>query len=252
MKKSILKIIYTVIMFLIAMLMIDHFMNKGNTDITAEMPKATYPLVYVMEGDTRINCLHGYDQEMDCSQLNDTISPLQKDDRKISLQIDLYADSISSLAYEVRSADGQRLVEDTEAGSFTESENTAYVDLVLKDLLEEKTEYSFCLKLTDTEGRTIYYYTRIVLADAAYHVSDMTAFALDFHSRSFDKDRAQELTKYLESNADGDNTTYSKVTIHCADHLGGFVRQRRNRAGGLCPKDQSVCGKCRAALCTVC
>ena len=36
-------------MFLIAMLMIDHFMNKGNTDITAEMPKATYPLVYVME-----------------------------------------------------------------------------------------------------------------------------------------------------------------------------------------------------------
>ena len=47
-------------MFLIAMLMIDHFMNKGNTDITAEMPKATYPLVYVMEGDTRINCLHGW------------------------------------------------------------------------------------------------------------------------------------------------------------------------------------------------
>ena len=167
-------------MFLIAMLMIDHFMNKGNTDITAEMSKATYPLVYVMEGDTRINCLHGYDREMDCSQLDDTISPLQKDDRKISLQIDLYADSISALAYEVRSADGQRLVEDTEAGSFTESEDMAYVDLVLKDLLEENTEYSFCLKLTDTEGRTIYYYTRIVLADAAYHVSDMTAFALDF------------------------------------------------------------------------
>ena len=92
MKKSILKIVYTVIMFLIAMLMIDHFMNKGNTDITAEMSKATYPLVYVMEGDTRINCLHGYDREMDCSQLDDTISPLQKDDRKISLQIDLYAD----------------------------------------------------------------------------------------------------------------------------------------------------------------
>ena len=74
MKKSILKIVYTVIMFLIAMLMIDHFMNKGNTDITAEMSKATYPLVYVMEGDTRINCLHGYDREMDCSQLDDTIS----------------------------------------------------------------------------------------------------------------------------------------------------------------------------------
>ena len=28
-------------MFLIAMLMIDHFMNKGNTDITAEMPIET-------------------------------------------------------------------------------------------------------------------------------------------------------------------------------------------------------------------
>ena len=131
----------------------------------------------------------------------------------------------------------------------------AYVDLVLKDLLEENTEYSFCLKLTDTEGRTIYYYTRIVLADAAYHVSDMTAFALDFHSRSFDKDRAQELTKYLESNADGDNTTYSKVTIHSSFAQitwGDLSVERRNRAGGLCPKDQSVCGKCRAALCAVC
>lgn len=61
---------------------------------------------------------------MDCSQLDDTISPLQKDDRKISLQIDLYADSISALAYEVRSADGQRLVEDTWRQAVLQSRKT--------------------------------------------------------------------------------------------------------------------------------
>ena len=37
---------------------------------------------------------------------------------------------------------------------------------------------------------------------------------LDFSEKTFDKEQAKELTKYLESNSEGDNTTLGKVDIH--------------------------------------
>jgi len=135
-------------------------------------------------------------------------------DRKISLIANTYGNRISAVSYEVRSADGARLVEDTRIDNFLQADDRVTLEIELKDLLEQDIEYSFALELTDVQGKKTYFYTRILLCENANHVDDAVEFALDFHSRTFDKERAQEITKYLESNEEGDNTTYSNVNIH--------------------------------------
>ncbi|MBO6016306.1 MAG: hypothetical protein J6P60_06980, partial [Lachnospiraceae bacterium] len=80
-------------------------------------------------------------------------------------------------------------------------------------LIDENTEYMLTLLLTLEDGRNVRYYTRFVQG-SDYHMDEMLSFAEDFHTRTFDKEAAMEITKYLESNAEGDNTNYAHVNIH--------------------------------------
>ncbi len=214
MGKSIIKAVYAVVVFFVAFFLIDHFTNKGNMDITTEMSAATLPVVQVLRNDESINSLYGYTQEMDTRFQCETITPVDVADRKLWLTVNTYGNRISKVSYEVRSADSLRLVEDTQVENFLQADDKVSLNIELKDLLEQDTEYSFALVLTDMQGKQIYYYTRILLCENADHVDEQVEFALDFHSRTFDKERAQEITKYLESNEEGDNTTFSRVTIH--------------------------------------
>ena len=214
MGKSIIKAVYAALVFFVALFLIDHITNKGNMDITTEMSNSTLPTVQVMREKEQINSLYGYTQEMDARFQCETITPVDPENRKLWLRVQTYGEHISKVSYEVRSADGERLVEDTQVDNFLQSDDEVRLEIELKDLLEQDTEYSFALELTDVSGKTAFYYTRILLCENANHVDEQVEFALDFHSRTFSKERAQEITKYLESNEEGDNTTFSKVTIH--------------------------------------
>lgn len=214
MGKTIIKAVYAVLVFLVAIVLIDNITNKGNMDITTEMSSATLPVVKVVRGEEGINSLFGYTQEMDTRYQCETITPVDISDRKLWFDVATYGNRISKVSYEVRSADGERLVENTQIENFYQTDDSVRLEIELKDLLEKDKEYSFALLLTDEQGKKMYYYTRIILSPLANHVDEQVEFALDFHSRTFDKERAQEITKYLESNEEGDNTTFSNVTIH--------------------------------------
>jgi hypothetical protein len=187
-------------------------MNRGNTDMTMAMSEASYPLVYINHEGQYINCLHGYNNEMDVSFMRDTITPLA-DDRRISLYIDKYNNDITSVAYEVRSLDGERLIEDAEIFNYREQSTGISADIVIKDLIDQDTEYEFVVILGTSSGKSIKYYTRIVQRSENY-AGEEIRFALDFHEKTFDKEAARELAKYLETDETGDNTTYSYVNIH--------------------------------------
>nr|MBQ8253488.1 hypothetical protein [Lachnospiraceae bacterium] len=214
MGKTIIKSIYAAIVFIAALLLIDHVTNKGNMDITAEMSAATLPTAHILRADEKINALYGYVSEMDVRFMCETLTPVDINDRKLSLVVETYGNQITDISYEIRSVDGERLIEDSVVDDFIQADGKVSVEIVLKDLLDANQEYSFAMKTTDTDGREIWFYTRIILSENASQIDDEVEFALDFHSRTFDKERAREITKYLESNEEGDNTTYSKVTIH--------------------------------------
>ena len=216
MRKSIIKSTVVVIVFFAALFIIGNVMNKGNADMTTEMEAATYPVVSVNYGGFQINKMHGYRDVMEVDQMRECITPLAAG-RKMQLTIDTYGNRIGGLRFEVRSVDGSRLIENTEMEGYEQSGDEIRVSFGIKDLIENNQEYLFVLVLTTGAGKEIRYYTRIVNPEE-YYVADKLEYVRDFSNKTFDKEAAKSLTKYLESNAEGDNTTFGRVTIHSSFH----------------------------------
>ncbi|MBP3602972.1 MAG: hypothetical protein J6J79_02345 [Lachnospiraceae bacterium] len=216
MKKIILKVIIIVFVFLAALLTISKIMNKGNTDLTVEMAKASLPVVSIQYAGREVNELHGYTQDMEINYMRDGITPLAAG-RRTSLTIDCYGQIINGISFEVRSVDGTRLIEDTEIEEFEQKDDQIQISFTLKDLIETNKEYVLILFLEKEDGNTVRYYTRVVWAED-YHTAEKLDYIVDFNNKTFDKEKAKELTKYLESNSEGDNTTFGKVNIHSSFH----------------------------------
>lgn len=212
MKKAIIKGVLLGMIFAVALMVLSKVMNQGNTDMTTEMGEATYPVVSMSLDGYRVNSLHGYADSMSSAYLRDTLQPVGND-RKVSVRIDTYGREIETIAFEVRSPDGERLVENTQVDNFEQNANDIQFEITLKDLIENDTEYMLVFLVTPAGAEPIRYYTRMVMSDSLY-VREKLDYIQDFHERTFDKEEAAELTKYLESNAEGDNTTFHKVTIH--------------------------------------
>lgn len=213
MKKLIINIAIIIVVFFISLFVAGSIINQGTTDMTMEMGKATFPVVTVQFNGIEMNPMHGYRKEMKTNLMRESITPLMNG-RKISLQIDRFGAEISSMAFEVRSVDGERLIENTQIPEWKEQDDgTLFVTLELKDLIDMNQEYELILLITPASGETIRYYTRII-SQEDYHVTDKLEFVKDFTIKTFDKEAARSLTKYLESNSSGDNTNLGKVTIH--------------------------------------
>lgn len=211
--KGIILTIYCVCMFFASLILLGALMNRGNTDMTAKMSPAGFPLVSFVYDGLQFNTMHGYAGQMEIPYLRDTITPLMEG-RNLSIRIDTYGTGIEKIAYEVRTMDASRLIEDTQIFNYITDEDVITADITLKDLLEDHQEYSFCLLLQTAKGEEIRYYTRIIEADD-YQVPEKLEYVYFFNDTTFDKYTASnELPTYLESNSEGNNTTFHKVNIH--------------------------------------
>ena len=213
MKKLIINIAIVIAVFFISLFVAGSIINQGTTDMTMEMGQATFPVVTVRFNGIEMNPMHGYCKEMKTNLMRESITPLMSG-RKVALQIDRFGTEIDSIAFEVRSVDGERLIENTQVPEWEERDDgTLFATLELKDLIDMNQEYELIVLITPASGDTIRYYTRII-SQEDYHVTDKLEFVKDFTTKTFDKEAAKSLTKYLESNSSGDNTNLGKVTIH--------------------------------------
>ena len=112
-KRRAIKLSVTFVLFLISLFVSNILLNRGNTDMTAEMGGATLPIVYMNVNDEYINPLHGYVTEMEGNYLRGAITPLMAN-RSVSFRADLYDAVIAKVSYEVRPVDMSRLIEETE------------------------------------------------------------------------------------------------------------------------------------------
>ena len=216
MKRAIIKGMLLGCIFALALMILSRVMNQGNTDMTTEMGEATYPVLSMYVGSYRVGSLHGYARSMECAYLRDNLQPIGEN-RKIDVKMDTYGRRIDTIGFEVRSLDGERLVESTPVEEYQTDEDEISFSITLKDLIENDIEYMLVFLVTPENGEEIRYYSRIILSESL-HVREKLDYITDFHERTFDKEAAAELTKYLESNAEGDNTTFHKVTIHSSFH----------------------------------
>ena len=216
MKKRIIKSAVFLLAFCLTLIITGKYMNRGNQDMTMKMGEATLPIVTFLQGDIEVNELHGHTQKMSVAGMASNIVQLGEN-REISFQIDLYDTFLTGVSLEVRSCDGERLIEKIEFPEYEENENQILINTALKDLLEEGKEYALIVVLTDGNGRESRYYTRCIWGTELY-AREKVAFVKEFHETTFDKEAAVELKKYLESNSSGDNTTLHKVNIHSSFH----------------------------------
>ena len=187
-------------------------MNKGNTDMTAEMGDATFPLVHMVTDGGEINPLFGYVREMDLGTLRDSITPIGAD-RTVSFRADTYGTRVNGISFELRSRNGARLIEAGELKKYSEHAGVIEGSFTLKDLIEKNREYSLTLLFTLSGQRTVRYCTNVIVTDT-YAAEEKCAFVKDFHYRTRHPELASEITKYLEPDETGDNSTFARVTIH--------------------------------------
>ena len=96
------------------------------------------------------------------------------------------------------------------------SDETILLDLK-KGLPDEVSEAVLEVILSMEEQA--HFYTRITRPDEL-SLKECLDFAQDFHAKTLEKNSQEELKNYLETSAEGDNTTYQTVTIHSdADHV---------------------------------
>mgnify|MGYP005760369255 FL=1 len=227
MKRTIIRSCVCVVTFVAALIVSSMLLNRGNTDMTADMEPPRLPSVYVDAGGLRVNMMDGYLGEMEEEYMRGRLLPIGAD-RKISIGILTYGTQVDALAFEVRSADGTRLVEDTQVSAITEEDGVLKADIVLKDLIDEETEYCVIFKLTLEDEREVSYYMRVIQQESS-GMQEKLDFVASFSEDTFDDASCAALAVYMETDSSEDNSTLSRVTIHSSlDQLGwGSLDVRR-------------------------
>ncbi len=215
-KIAIIKIIYAILLFTVSVFVIGKMSHDDNADMTAKMSKASLPVVTLLSGDEEVNPMYGHVTEMDVSHMRGTIFPVGTD-RHIRFRINTFGETVKNPRFEVRNIDGSGLVESTQLIDYKENNDTINGSFQIKDLITAGNEYMLVFVM-DTGLGEARYYTRIVWTESEerYNVDEEIDFVKSFSEATFDKTEAKEYSRYLESNSEGDNTTFNKVDIHCS------------------------------------
>lgn len=212
MKKFLIKTLVFLATFILAIFLTEKIMNRDNNSMTKEMAPPTLPVITMETSGVMFNELHGMLSDTDVTYQRDTITVLGEN-RELSFVIDAYGNDIKTVGFEVRSCDGQRLIEKTEITQLERRGDSLYAKTAVKDLIERGEAYALVLVLTDEQDREIRYYTRMIWDSELYPVEKLQ-FVYDFHETSFKDDELGNLAKYMESNSSGNNKTLHKVNIH--------------------------------------
>lgn len=192
--------------FILAVIAFSYLTNQGNDSMTADMGVAEYPQVSFSYDGYSFNSVPGYIREMDLTSVRDTISPVRN--QQLELLIQSHGTKIRKLTYRVYTLDGQDKLLEADINSPKETEK---LDLSQKDLLAEERVLQAVLLTED--DREISYYTRIADASGA-HLLECLDYVRAFHENALSKAEGSGISSAIEPSEEGDNTTFSHVTIH--------------------------------------
>lgn len=211
--KITIKVLVCIVTFFLAVGFFSIILNHKNVEMTVDITPASYPTVSVQYAEVILNRMEGHVRRMKPAYMRNSITPLSEG-RSLTLCIDTYGSDITGLSYEVRSVDGERLIENSAVTDYVEKDGQIISSITLKDLLEDNTEYTF-ITILQLGGQTeLYYYTRIIKA-YDYDAASKITFASRFSDKTFDAEgENDDIAVYLESDSTGDNTNYAQVNIH--------------------------------------
>lgn len=173
---------------------------------------ATLPVVTLEAEGVAVNTLYGYLGDMQASYLQESLTPLTED-RKLPLTIDTYGNQILGIRYEIRSLNGEDLVEEIAIEQWETQDTQVLAFLPIQDIIREGTEYGLKLTLTTDRHAAVDYYTR-VMRDSSLHTREMLEYVTDFHSSTFQPAEAEKYAINWEVDNTADKETLANVDIH--------------------------------------
>ena len=210
MKKILRKGAILLVIFVAVVACTSLLMNSQSTDNRSDMNDATLPEVMVKLGSTQANKMYGYRQQMQTDFMRGSITPLDTT-KKLTFEINPYTDTVTGLAYEVRTSDGSKVMENRTIKSLeTGSDGYLRTEIEISSGLLMNQEYSMQLTVDTNDGEA-YYYTRVV-SRSSTNTQAYVKFASDFAQMCMDKTSADNLAAYLES-ADSATTNFASVSI---------------------------------------
>ena len=218
MKKTLTKILILGAIFMAAVGAIWLFSREEEPEevVYSAMEQATLPVVsFGFEGQW-INLQRGYTGSMDVAYIRDGITPLPAN-RKMTILVETYGTEVLDLGFEVRTVDGERLIERAGGLSFSQEGTALTSTFSFSDLLEQGKDYLLAVRIKTEKFETISYYTRVRYYEGM-PTAQMLAFAKEFSEKTFDDDASSDLRAYLESSASADNDTLGTVTIQSSFH----------------------------------
>ncbi len=219
MLKQLYRIIILIIVFIASLYYFSRDIKEVVFDIdnTTKMEAASFPLVTIKTGGNTINLLHGYSSNLDANKVRETVIPMGLD-QTFEVLINEENYDIKKLNYEVREFKGNSLIESDSISVFEEAGELKTAKIKLQSLLQEEKEYAIKISLITSKSEKMYFYQRIKMYDNA-HLKEKLDFVLNFHHSIMDKVKAEEVSRYLETSNDADNTSLAYVNINSSLEL---------------------------------
>ena len=186
-------------------------------DNTVDMEDATFPLVTLKSGGEEINLLHGYSSNLNANKLRESVTPLDME-QAFEVVIHQKEDTIMKLNYEIREFTDNELIESNSVSVFEENGDEKTAKIKFRTELAKEKEYAVKVTLITSKSQKIYYYTRVKIYPDA-HLKEQLEFIMNFHNAIQDKEKAQEIKKYLEFDPKADSTSLAYVNIHSSFDL---------------------------------
>lgn len=211
MKKLLTKFLILFLVFLVGVSGTALLLNSQSTDDRSDLNDATLPEVMIDIDGNLVNRMYGYTQSMQADFTRNSVTPLDTS-KKLSVVIDPYHTEVTGFAYEIRTSDGSKVLENKKIKNLEIDDKYLRAEVEIGSDLRMNQEYSMQISLEMGE-KTAYYYTRVV-SRAKANVGEYAAFVQYFSQACLDKQTADALGSYLEPESNGAATNYSNIDIN--------------------------------------
>lgn len=203
-----------VVLFAAAFLFFNNRLSSNKGSAMAELANPSYPILEIGTDTANYGIMSGYRSEIDLSLVRSQIA-LTDGKNSLNLRLHNYDYDITAIQYILfeKSVD-----EPTETGTLnklTEKKSVRTATLTFDTELAQGKEYYLQLAVRLDGSTRIFFYTK-VQSGSGCHLEDYFAYALDFHEKTLDKSKMEELAGYLEPTADAPNNNLQHVTIHAS------------------------------------
>ncbi|MCR5835021.1 MAG: hypothetical protein K6G88_00765 [Lachnospiraceae bacterium] len=190
--------------------------NRDNKEkVEVDTPKEVgykevrLPKINAYLKDKRIGVIKGYVDEMNISMMRDNLVVASQSDRNVSFDITDENNNILSARYELRTVDGDRLVDGGDIENYAKGEK---FDIKISSIVGINEEYILVIHLQTDEIEEIRYYTRVIVVESDL-ISAQIDFANDFSNTTIDGEGNVNIVTYMEPDNELLNNSLGTVTL---------------------------------------